>query len=82
MCIRRDTDSYVGKSPYWCESRVHATRLLPEVLNEPSFEKRREIFLERKEMWTAKSPEEFDPRVCDSEAFDGFKEWLEGHNKR
>jgi hypothetical protein len=55
---------------------------LPEVLNEPDFEKRREIFLEQKEMWTAKSPEEFDPRLCDSEAFDGFKEWLEGLNKK
>lgn len=55
---------------------------LPEVLNEPDFEKRREIFLEQKEMWTAKSPEEFDPRVCDSEAFDGFKEWLEERNKK
>jgi len=61
---------------------LNASGYLPEVLNEPSFEKRREIFLERKEMWTAKSPEEFDPRVCNSEAFDGFKEWLEGHNKK
>lgn len=56
---------------------LNASGYLPEVLNEPSFEKRREIFLERKKIWTAKSPEEFDPRVCDGEAFDGFEEWLE-----
>ena len=55
---------------------------LPEVLNEPDFEKRRNILLEQKEMWTAKSPEDFDPRVCDSQAFDGFKEWLEERHKK
>jgi hypothetical protein len=56
--------------------------LFPEVLNEANFEKRREMFLKQKEMWTAKSPEEFDPRVCDSDAFDGFKEWLDERNRK
>ena len=55
---------------------------LAEAIDEPNFEKRREYWLKRKESWTAKSPEEFDPRVCDSEAFDGFKEWLEERNKK
>ena len=55
---------------------------LPEVLNEPHFEKRREIFLKQKEMWTAKSPEEFDPAIVAREAFDGFEEWLEKRKKK
>lgn len=55
---------------------------LAEAIEEPNFEKRREYWLKRKESWTAKSPEEFDPAVCNSEAFDGFEEWLKERNKK
>ncbi len=55
---------------------------LTEVINEPNFEKRREIFLERKKIWSAKTLDHFDPRICSDEAFDGFGEWLDERKKK